>query len=339
MTTAKQKAQTDLVVGLVILAVTAATIAAILWMQRSEFGQRRREVVARFRDAGNVRPGNSVTVRGVESGRVDRLQLADSGWVFVTVKLEPDVELPPDPVMILFQQSLFGEWAATFVTRNVAAAISDDVGKQLLDASGAPELPGVVLPDNAQLTAVAGQIAGSFSRIADRFGRAFDDTAALELRGTFRSTASLARELEAVVRRQSRRVDSIGRGLDDAVSTADSALKALERTMGRVEQATSAGEVERLVRDANETAAALRDAAVNIRDLSRELASDQGIIVSAAARADTVLARLNAGEGTLGLLLRDPGVYRQTDSLLIELRGLIADVKANPRKYVNLRVF
>ncbi|MCU0623812.1 MAG: MlaD family protein [Gemmatimonadaceae bacterium] len=331
----------DLVVGLVILLGLGLLIGATLWLQRADLGGRKREVTARFRDAGNIRVGGTVNIRGVTAGRVDRLELADSGWVHVRVRLQPEIELPPEPVMVLYQQSLFGEWAATFVQRNVAEAVGDDAKRDLAEAStGAGTLlPGIVLPDIAQLTAVAGQIAGSFSKIADRFGRAFNDTAALELRGTFRSTASLARQLERSVKKQSGNLDTLALGLIDATLALDSAAQAFRRTAARADAATQSDELRRLVVDAGESAAALRDAAKTLRDLSQALAADQGSLKSVAARADTVMRRLSSGDGTMGLLLRDPALYRNTDSLLIELRGLVADVKANPRKYVNVRVF
>lgn len=335
------KRGSDLLVGLVILLGIGLLIGATLWLQRTDLGGRKREVIARFRDAGNIRVGNSVTIRGVTAGRVDQLELADSGWVHVRVRLAPEIELPPAPVMVLYQQSLFGEWAATFVTRGTAEQVSDDARKQLAEAAEGSGriLPGIVLPDIAQLTAVAGQIANSFNRLTDRFGRAFDDSAAREVRSTFKNTASLARQLEQSVKRQSGNLDRLSADLIASVTALDSAAVALQRTAGRADRATADGEVGRAVKDAAEAAATLRAASNDIRALARALSAEQGSLLSVLARADTALARVTAGDGTMGLLLRDPSLYRNADSLLLELRGLAADVKANPRKYVNLKVF
>jgi phospholipid/cholesterol/gamma-HCH transport system substrate-binding protein len=48
---------------------------------------------------------------------------------------------------------------------------------------------------------------------------------------------------------------------------------------------------------------------------------------------------VNAGAGTLGLLVNDPRLYRQGDSLVADLRALVADVKANPKRYFSVRIF
>jgi hypothetical protein len=57
------------------------------------------------------------------------------------------------------------------------------------------------------------------------------------------------------------------------------------------------------------------------------------------AHSDSVMRRLHAGEGSVGLFLTDSSVYRQTDSLLTQLRRLVADVQSNPRKYLRVSVF
>jgi phospholipid/cholesterol/gamma-HCH transport system substrate-binding protein len=49
--------------------------------------------------------------------------------------------------------------------------------------------------------------------------------------------------------------------------------------------------------------------------------------------------KINAGQGSVGLMVNDPRLYRNSDSLVTELRSLVQDFKANPKKYVNVRVF
>ena len=53
----------------------------------------------------------------------------------------------------------------------------------------------------------------------------------------------------------------------------------------------------------------------------------------------SLAGKLDRGEGSLGLLVHDPTLYQRSDSLLQALQALVADVRANPRRYVSLRVF
>jgi phospholipid/cholesterol/gamma-HCH transport system substrate-binding protein len=145
--------------------------------------------------------------------------------------------------------------------------------------------------------------------------------------------------LEQAVKKQSGNLDRLSVDLLQAMEALDSASQAFRRTADRADRATRSDELTRTVRDAEASAAALREAAGTVRDLAAALSAEQGSLRSVTARADTVLARLTAAEGTLGLLVKDPALYRHSDSLVLELRGLVADLKANPRKYVNLKVF
>ncbi len=56
-------------------------------------------------------------------------------------------------------------------------------------------------------------------------------------------------------------------------------------------------------------------------------------------RADSVFIKVNSGQGTLGQLVNDPRRYQHGDSLVNELRALVDDIKKNPKRYFNLRVF
>ncbi|MDP1862011.1 MAG: hypothetical protein Q8K82_25350 [Gemmatimonadaceae bacterium] len=51
------------------------------------------------------------------------------------------------------------------------------------------------------------------------------------------------------------------------------------------------------------------------------------------------MAKVNSGRGTLGLLVNDPSLYYRSDSLVAQMRSLFADIKANPKRYVNVRIF
>src|SRR5690606_38760638 len=174
----------DFVVGLVVIVATVVIVAAALWVQRADFGQRRNPVEARFRDVGNAQVGCAVVVRGVNSGRIEGIELGDDGWLVVRLRMEDDAKLAPDPAVLLGQASLFGEWQATITERSALPA-NPELRRQVSEASGHGDmLPGASLPDVAQLTAVAGRIAGDVASLADRVQTAFDDSAAHELRST-----------------------------------------------------------------------------------------------------------------------------------------------------------
>ena len=83
----------------------------------------------------------------------------------------------------------------------------------------------------------------------------------------------------------------------------------------------------------------LVQAAQNLKGITDRLDRTETNLSRAVARADSVFAKANSRTGTMGLIINDPSLYQQSDSLVRELRALVADVKKNPRRYVNVRVF
>jgi phospholipid/cholesterol/gamma-HCH transport system substrate-binding protein len=57
------------------------------------------------------------------------------------------------------------------------------------------------------------------------------------------------------------------------------------------------------------------------------------------ASLQSVSGKVDRGDGTLGKLVNDPKLYDEAKQTVAELKALIADIKANPKKYVNVKVF
>jgi phospholipid/cholesterol/gamma-HCH transport system substrate-binding protein len=334
------KRSNDFVLGMVILASIALIITVTLFLQQTEIGSRRHRISARFRDVGQVSVGNLVVIRGVKSGKVEAVELAKGGWVLVRLALDKEVTLPPDPVVLLGASSLFGEWQASLTPRR-SVPPGAEVAAQLAEAAGGgPDvLPGAVLPDVAQLTTVAGSIAGDVAAVSQRIQVAFNDSAAREIRATFKSMSAMSAELAKTARRQSRNLDTVAVSVRTGASSLQQASLALARSVSRLDSATSKGEVQGIMLDVTRTANQAREATERLNRLTMSLERTEGSLRSVMFRADSVLIKVDKGQGTLGLMVNDPGLYRHTDSVMMDLRGLIADVKKNPRRYIRLTIF
>ena len=86
-------------------------------------------------------------------------------------------------------------------------------------------------------------------------------------------------------------------------------------------------------------AAELHATTTALSGMSKQLAGTQNRLDEFLLHGDSVLAKVNAGQGTLGKLLNDSSLYVGSDSLVTALRGLVTDIRANPRKFFSLRVF
>jgi phospholipid/cholesterol/gamma-HCH transport system substrate-binding protein len=333
------KRSNDFAVGLTTIIGIVVIVGATLWVKQAELGRARETVSARFREVGGVRVGTPVVIRGVRAGRVEAMELADSGFVLAHLSLDPDIGLPVDPVVLLNESSLFGEWQATITSRD-AVGRDADVSRQIAEASR-PDgiLPGATLPDIARLTAVAGQIAGDVASVAERVGVAFDDQAARELRASMRNFSDLSTVLAQTVREQSRNLTTVSTDVRGGVQSLAQSAALLREVAERVDSSTARGEVDRIVTDASEAARQLRETSRRLLLISDQLARSQVKLESFLAASDSVATKLNSGYGTFGRMLNDSSLYINSDSVMIQLRALLADIQRNPRRYINLRIF
>jgi phospholipid/cholesterol/gamma-HCH transport system substrate-binding protein len=329
----------DFVVGITIVVATALIVGATLWMKQSDLGRRRHEVVGRFRDVGNVKVGAHVVLRGVRSGRVRSMELAPDGWVLVHLSLEPGTEVPDDPVVLLNEASLFGEWQATLMSRQ-ALPRDQDVAQQIAESSiDRSAMPGATLPGIAKLTAVAGAIAGDVANVAERFQVAFDDTAARELRLSIRNVAELSNVLAQTVKVQSRNLGAMSEDVNKGVASLVQASEDVRQIAERFDSSTARGEVRQVVEDAATAARELRETSRRLLALSGQLGESQRHLDSFLATGDSVMGKINRGQGSLGRLVNDSTFYQTSDSLMRELLALVTDIRKNPRRYVNVRIF
>ena len=335
-----KKRSNDFLLGVVILASLALIVTVTLFLQQTEIGTRRGKVTARFRDVGQVTVGNLVVIRGVKSGKVEAVELEPGGWVLVRLSLDKDVKLPPDPVVLLGASSLFGEWQASLTPRRSVPAGAEVAAQLAESAGGGPDvLAGAVLPDVAQLTTVAGSIAGDVAAVSRRIQVAFNDSAAREIRASIHSVSNLSSELAKTVRVQSRNLDTVSVSVREGAASLSRASTSLARSVARLDSATSKGEMQAIMKDVSRTANQAREASERLNKMTMSLERTEVSLRSVMFRADSVLLKVDKGQGTLGLMVNDAALYRHTDSVMVDLRSLIADIKKNPRRYIKLTIF
>ena len=55
-------------------------------------------------------------------------------------------------------------------------------------------------------------------------------------------------------------------------------------------------------------------------------------------KLDTLLDKINSGQGTLGQLVVNPALYQSLDSTAREMNGLMKDFRANPKKFLRIKL-
>jgi len=334
------KRSNEFAVGLAVLAALALVIGGALWLSETDVNQKQASHKARFRTVGGLGVGAPVTLRGVRVGRVEGIRLVENEWVETDLSIDRSVELPRKPAAISASASLFGEWSANIVPFEPLP--SDPLIRSALiesDRAGGAAWPGATLPDIGQLTAQASRIAGDVGDITQRIGQAFDSTALKAMQQSVKDLAAISGRLVTFANAQTDRMDRVGRNVTTTSDAFAGVARTFEGAVARLDTATSDNQLRDILNNSRGSSADLRYAAADLRSVIAAARANEASLVRVLQAADTLMTRIQAGNGTLGMLASDSTLYRETTKTVIQFRELLTDIQANPKKYLKISVF
>jgi phospholipid/cholesterol/gamma-HCH transport system substrate-binding protein len=131
-------------------------------------------------------------------------------------------------------------------------------------------------------------------------------------------------------------------GIEDLRKTLER-MNTLAGTLGKVVEVQSSNLTETMVavkKGASALDSAMIDSTVrNLRTTSATVVKLTEDLRGTTTRVNALLAKVDSGQGTIGMLMNDPGLYNDLRRLSSRLDTLTADFKANPRKYIKFSVF
>jgi phospholipid/cholesterol/gamma-HCH transport system substrate-binding protein len=330
----------EFAVGLAVLAALALVVGGALWLSETDLNQKKVSYTARFRTVGGLGVGGPVTLRGVRVGRVEAIRLVENEWVETEFSIDRSVELPRKPAVISASASLFGEWTANIVPYeplptdpNLRDALEES------DRAGGDAWPGATLPDIGQLTAQASRIAGDVGDITQRIGQAFDSTALKHLQQSIKDLAAISGRLATFATSQTNRMDHVSRNVATTSDAFAGAAGTFRAAVARLDSATGDNQLSDILNNSRNSSSDIRHAAADLRSVMAAARSNEASLVRVVQAADSLVSRIQAGHGSLGMLATDSTLYRETTRTVIQFRELLADIQAHPTKYLKISVF
>jgi phospholipid/cholesterol/gamma-HCH transport system substrate-binding protein len=334
------KRRDELLVGATIVIALAVIVAGALWLSDTRIGSSAETYMARFRTVGGLGVGNPVVYRGVRVGRVEQIRLADGGWVETDLTVYEGVSLPERAGIIAASRSFFGEWQATII--NLDDPPDDPNVRTQLEAAmaqGDDAWAGATLPDIGQLTAQASRVAGDIASISSRVETVFDSQAVVQLQEAIRDFTGIASSINEFTQSQTALIGEVGVNLRQGSDVLADAARRLQVSLARVDEATDQGELETILTNSAAASTEARAALEDFRAMVGVARANDSTLVRLIHGADSLMTRLEAGTGTLGMLISDSALYQEATLAVRQLRELLADIQANPRKYFKFSVF
>ena len=296
----------------------------------------------RFGNVAGLMAGSPVRVAGVQVGTVDQVVLSETGvevWFNVKDTFRPLVT--DRSKAVLGTISLLGEGAVD-VTAGTGGTPIPEWGYV---SSGIAEgsIAQVTTEATASLTQ-AKQLVADIRAGKGTIGKLFtDDSVYREFDGLVRAAERVARSV------------SDGKGTMGRLANDPKMYNELEASLANLNAITSGlrkgeGSLGQLINDPA-FAKTLNQATSNLETMTAKLNRGEGTagkllnddalykrIDGMAARLDTILQQLNDGQGTAGQLLHDKQLYENMNQTVSEVQALIAEIKKDPKKYLNVKV-
>jgi phospholipid/cholesterol/gamma-HCH transport system substrate-binding protein len=286
---------------LVGLVVTAAIVVTVLGSLWLARGglSKGYPLYAKFPWGAGLKQGQPVLLVGVNVGYVDQVELYQNGTLVTTLRIQRQYNVPITSKAAVVPNGIFGDMAVA-VTPSRPDPRSFKPGDTIPIG---PSTPGI-----ADLTSKADSITRSVNAITTALEREMVASGGIrDIRNTIAATNRMVNEFAAVASEQSRQ---------------------LTATMTSLRRATSAIDPAKV----DSTMVNFRTASANMAAMSAELKETSG-------KLDAILAKVDSGPGSAAKLLNDPGAYNDVRGLLQRMDSLLADIKKNPKRYINVRIF
>ena len=295
----RDQAGRELRVGIFVLVGLLAVVVSLFLMTDPATLRGRYIIVTPVADAGGIRKGDPVLMRGVNIGRVNGFSMTVEGEVDIRLEIEGQWRIPKDSRTQLAGAGLFG--GRNMVILHGASLEMVAAGDTI---AGTGQTGGVIESAEALGETAEGVLA--------QILKVLDDQTVTSVRGSVSELEGLLVQLRSIATLQRDQLATLTASLNRAATGFEAA-------------AGSGPDIARLVARTDSAVAVLRSTSTT---LDRTVGS-----------LEVVLGRMEAGEGTLGLLSKDDSLYVSLNRATVELGLLVADVRANPRKYLNLELF
>ncbi len=344
----------QLKVGVVAITAFAIIFVLVFLLTGSKGIFRRYDVLHTYmRDALGMTKGSSVRLNGIEIGYLNTVSLTNSPdpkrAVEFNMRVQPKYlpDIPVDSVATITAANLLGDKFIDITRGKEKRTVQDGSELTALQGQDIPELmaQSAVLLDSFQT--IINRIGGLLSYVEEGKGNIGLLLKDRELYDRLNAMVLEGQQLLADVRHGNGSLskvlysDELYNDIRSPINRINDLLAGLQAGQG------TAGKLMKdpaLFDDAQKTIAQLQTLVADLnagKGTAGQLLKNDQIakqIETLTAKLNTTIDRINSGQGTVGQLLVNPSLYDALTGATREFQSLAKDVRANPKKFLTLRL-
>ena len=274
---------------------------------------------AKYTDTKKLASSNPVYINGFQVGTVENIEAGNNNLstVIVEIKLNDDYDIPDNSVAII-DASLLNTPAVIINPGNSTKYLQPD------DTLATKESGGLLGDVADKLSPVADQLQltlKSLDSLLQNFNNMLDPNTKGNLQSVIsnlnKATASIAVSavsLQSLLNTQSGALSHSLNNLDSFTKNLASNNEKITSMLGNIDKTTE-----------NLSKADIDGAINNLKNAVEKL--------------DGVMVKINSTDGTLGSLINSKDMYNNLNNTVRSLNILMDDLRAHPKRYVNISVF
>lgn len=311
----------EVTVGALTLIGIIALILGYNYLRGVELFSRELEISAEFENTGGVFISNAVVISGYPVGKVSDISINNDEKypVLMKFKIDKGVNVPKDSRFVIKTIDLFGTKQVEIIRGTSAENFT--IGDKLL-AKGEIEAD-MIASISDQLLPVKDQITGLVNGLDSLVG-SVNSLMASEKNTIESSIQSLSATLK--------NLESITARVDNMLKTQEGAIEGIVQDASKLTStiANNSDEIDRIIKNFGSMSDKL--AAVDIEAMVQTIKTNLETL-------EGIIQGIDKGEGNLGKIVKDETLYNDISATIGSLDDLLKDLKANPKRYINISVF
>ncbi len=269
---------------------------------------------ARYSKVDGLAVSKPVLINGFQIGRVDKLQLQPDGTILATLKINGKYDIPKNSIARLESTDLLGSKAIVMALgdgKNFALdgdTLNANVEKNLMEAVEPVQKKAelIIGKMDSILTSVNSILNPDFQK---NVNKSFNSIAA-----TLSSLEGTSKKVDGLVGTEGKRISAIlanAEAISLNLRNNNQKINAILTNINTITDQVAASNFKQTIDNANKAVADLQ----------------------------SIVTKVNNGQGSLGMLVNDTKMYDNLNSASKNLDNLIIDLKENPKRYVHFSVF
>lgn len=305
--------------SLTAIAITLLVIGFNYLKGNNLLASRGESIYAVFDSVGNLEVSNPVFIKGLQIGTVKDKRESDKNLsrIVVTINLTKEVNIPENSTAVISSNPLGASSINIFLGSSKKYIKEGDTLNTKSTESLMTMIKGTLDPTLSRLNHSLESIDTAVKRIGNIFNS---------------STQENLRLMIANLRLTSDELVEVSRSVK---LMTDAKTGSLPLTLNHIEKFTDS---------ISSRSGAMARSMDNIETVTQQLSqSDLAAVInklqSATEKLSLILARIDKGEGSMGMLVNDKTLYNELTSAVYNYKLLAQDLRVHPKRYVNISVF